>query len=238
MPAVVANDDTACSASCGSNAGLPSGSDSGSSTSHATNGAAGQVEGDLDERLVERVQAAGEAADAGLVAERLAERLAERDGDVLDGVVGVDVQVARGLDGQVEAAVAAELVEHVVVERDAGRQSVTPVPSRSSVDLDRRLLRSRAATRLAADRLIAHGTASSSQGGEEPVVLVRRADRDPQAVGEARPAEQSRTSTPRSTSACQTVVPRSARRADRNSTKLAPLGNDVDRRRRAGASPR
>ena len=57
---------------------------------------AGQVEGDLDQRLVERVQPAGEAADAGLVAERLAERLAERDGDVLDRVVGVDVQVADG----------------------------------------------------------------------------------------------------------------------------------------------
>ena len=56
--------------------------------------AARDVEGDLDERLVERVQPAGEAADAGLVAERLAERLAEGDGDVLDGVVGVDVQVA------------------------------------------------------------------------------------------------------------------------------------------------
>ncbi len=55
----------------------------------------GQVEGDLDQRLVEREQPAGEAADAGLVAERLRERLAEGDGDVLDGVVGVDVEVAR-----------------------------------------------------------------------------------------------------------------------------------------------
>ena len=56
-----------------------------------------QVERDVDQRLVERVPTAGEPADAGLVAERLGERLAERDRDVLDGVVGVDVQVADRL---------------------------------------------------------------------------------------------------------------------------------------------
>ena len=95
IPALVANDDTACSASCGSNAGLPSGRLSGSSTSHATNGRPDRSSDDLDERLVEREQPAGEAPDAGLVAERLRERLTERDRDVLDGVVGVDVQVAR-----------------------------------------------------------------------------------------------------------------------------------------------
>ena len=83
-------------------------------------GAAGQVEGHLHERLVERVQAAGEAADAGLVAQRLAEHLADGDADVLDGVVAVDVEVARGLHVEVEAAVAAELVEHVVEEREPG----------------------------------------------------------------------------------------------------------------------
>ena len=79
-----------------------------------------QIERHLHQRLVERVQAAGEAAHAGLVAERLPEGLAQSDGDVLDRVVAVDVQIALGLDREVEAAVAAELVEHVVVERQAG----------------------------------------------------------------------------------------------------------------------
>ena len=82
--------------------------------------ATGQIEGDLDERLVERIEAAGEATHAGLVAERRGERLAERDRHVFHRVMGVDVQVAVGVHGEVEAAVAAELVEHVVVERDAG----------------------------------------------------------------------------------------------------------------------
>ena len=55
---------------------------------------AGQVDGGLHERLVERDQRVAEPADAGLVAERLAQRLAERERGVLDGVVGVDLEVA------------------------------------------------------------------------------------------------------------------------------------------------
>jgi hypothetical protein len=62
-------------------------------------GAAGHVDHGLDERLVERHGRVAEARDAGLVAERLGDRLAEDDRDVLDGVVGVDVDVAARLDG-------------------------------------------------------------------------------------------------------------------------------------------
>jgi hypothetical protein len=36
------------------------------------------------------------------------------------GVVQVDLEIAAGLDGEVEAGVLAELLEHVVEERDAG----------------------------------------------------------------------------------------------------------------------
>ena len=57
---------------------------------------AGQVDRGLHQRLVQRHQRVAEAADAGLVAERLAQRLADRDRGVLDGVVGVDLEVARG----------------------------------------------------------------------------------------------------------------------------------------------
>src|SRR5206468_3450542 len=60
------------------------------------------------------------AADAGLVAERLTQRLAEADADVLDGVMGVHVQVALGLDVEIDEAVARQQVEHVVEEADAG----------------------------------------------------------------------------------------------------------------------
>ncbi len=95
-------------------------------------GAARQVDGDAGERLVDRDLRVTEPLDAGAVAPRLGERLPERDADVLDGVVLVDLQVAVGVDGQVEPAVPAELVEHVVEERHAGRHVDLPGPSRST----------------------------------------------------------------------------------------------------------
>ena len=55
------------------------------------------VDDRLREGLVERHGGVAEPRDAALVAERLAQRLTDRDRDVLDGVVRVDVGVARGL---------------------------------------------------------------------------------------------------------------------------------------------
>src|SRR5690606_29375846 len=81
-----------------------------------------------------------EPADAGLVAERLAERRAERQRGVLHGVVGVDVQVALGPHGQVEQPVLGELVEHVVVEADAGGDVGDPGPVEVDLDQDLGLL--------------------------------------------------------------------------------------------------
>ena len=60
------------------------------------------------------------AADAGLVAQRLAERLAQANAHVLDRVVLVDVQVAGGLDGQIDGGVLGQQRQHVVEEADAG----------------------------------------------------------------------------------------------------------------------
>ena len=71
-------------------------------------------------RLVHRDERVAEPADALLVAQRLRERLAEHDRGVLDGVVALDLDVAHGLHGQVEAGVGAQRGEHVVEERHAG----------------------------------------------------------------------------------------------------------------------
>src|SRR6185437_5640672 len=90
----------------------------------------------LGQRLVHRDHGVAEAADALLVAQRLVEGLAEGDGDVLDRVVGVDVGVALRPHGQVERAVLAQRVEHVVVEPDAGGD----VGGAGAVDDDLRLL--------------------------------------------------------------------------------------------------
>ena len=66
------------------------------------------------------MKASPKPADALLVAEGLPERLPERDGGVLDGVVPLDLDVALGAHGQVEAGVAAQCRQHVVVERHTG----------------------------------------------------------------------------------------------------------------------
>ena len=86
--------------------------------------AAGEIDHHARQRLVERHVGVAEAAHARLVADRPGERLSQRDADVLDGVVRIDVQVALGFDLEVEHAVAGHLVEHVLEERQAGRQSL------------------------------------------------------------------------------------------------------------------
>ena len=71
------------------------------------------------ERLVHRHDEVAGAVDALAVAERLQHRLAERDADVLDGVVLIDVEVARRLQREIEAAVTREQLQHVIEEADA-----------------------------------------------------------------------------------------------------------------------
>jgi hypothetical protein len=62
------------------------------------------------------------AAQPALVAHGLGYRLAQGDADIFDGVVAIDVQIALGLDVEVDQAMAGNLVEHVVEETDAGRE--------------------------------------------------------------------------------------------------------------------
>jgi hypothetical protein len=52
--------------------------------------------------------------DAFLVANRFAERLAHRDADVLYGVMGIDVQIAFGMNIEINLAVPGNLVEHML----------------------------------------------------------------------------------------------------------------------------
>src|SRR5439155_16312088 len=58
--------------------------------------------------------------DAFCIAEGFREGAADSNAGVLDGVVGVDMEVAGGIEREVEDAVAAELVEEVVEHADAG----------------------------------------------------------------------------------------------------------------------
>ncbi len=100
-------------------------------TSNVQPGAAGEIDHHAGQRLVERHVGVAVAGQALLVADRLGKGLAQGDAHVLDGVVAVDVQVALGLDLEVDSAVAGDLVEHVVEEADAGVELTLPLPSRS-----------------------------------------------------------------------------------------------------------
>ena len=73
-----------------------------------------------DERLVQRNERVAIAPDAGPIAQRLLDGQAEGDAGVLDRVVAIDVEVALGLDGEVQQRVPRERVEHVVEEPDPG----------------------------------------------------------------------------------------------------------------------
>ena len=78
------------------------------------------VDGALHERLVERNERALRTCRMPALSPSASpQRLAEHDRDVLDGVVGVDVDVALGLHGQVEQRVPGQRRQHVVVEPDA-----------------------------------------------------------------------------------------------------------------------
>ena len=80
---------------------------------------AGKVDGGRRQRLFHRQREVAIAADAGFVAEGLLHRLAQADADVLDRVVLIDVQIALGLDRQIESPVPREQLQHVVEKADA-----------------------------------------------------------------------------------------------------------------------
>jgi len=59
------------------------------------------------------------AVDAAFVTQSLLQTASKADAHILDRVMLIDMQVAAGLDGQVEQAVSGEQGEHVIEEADA-----------------------------------------------------------------------------------------------------------------------
>ena len=79
----------------------------------------GKIQHHPGKRLIKRNIRVAVATDAGLV-ERLIQRLTKRDADVLNRVMGIDVQIAGRPDRQVNQPVARNLIEHVIKKRQAG----------------------------------------------------------------------------------------------------------------------
>jgi hypothetical protein len=98
-------------------------------------GPAGEIERNLGSGFVHGQQETV-AGDAVLVAERLAQGLAEGERGVLDRVMFVDRQVAGALEFERKAAVTGDLFEHVIEERDSGRDVHRSAAVEIELDLD------------------------------------------------------------------------------------------------------
>ena len=83
-------------------------------------GAPGAVQGHLHQGLIQRCHEVTEAMDAAPVPQGLGQGLPHGNPHVLIGVVIVDVGVSHRIDLQVDQAVAADLMKHVVEKRHTG----------------------------------------------------------------------------------------------------------------------
>src|SRR6476620_11510498 len=102
-------------------------------------GAPRDVDRDAGERLVHGQIGKAVAGDALLVAKRLRYRLAEHYAAILGGMVLIDMQVAFGLQEDVDHRMPRELLDHVIEEADAGLDRIgaaaVEVDSRGNVGL-------------------------------------------------------------------------------------------------------
>ena len=157
--------------------------------------------------LVQRRAGIAEPAHAGAVAERLVERLAERDRDVLDGVVGVDPQVALAGERDVDQRVARERGQHVVEKADSGGdgRGAGAVDRHAAVDLRSRTCAARRAGDPA--RLAGAGAGRRAEGVQQQVVGRGRRGADPDRLGPARDPTRCARSGPRRVSRSASAWP-------------------------------
>jgi hypothetical protein len=81
---------------------------------------AGDVHHAPHQRLVQRDHGIGVTPDPGAVTQRLGDGLAQDDTGVLNRVMPIDVEIAPGLDREIEQAVPGQRREHVVEKPDSG----------------------------------------------------------------------------------------------------------------------
>ena len=86
--------------------------------------AAAEVDGDQRECFVHRGEGMAETRDSAPLAECLVQRLPEHEAYVLDQMVRVALDVAGGVDAQVDQRVPGELLEHVIEHADPCRDLI------------------------------------------------------------------------------------------------------------------
>src|SRR5262249_56404226 len=94
--------------------------------------------------------------------------------DVLGGVVMIDVQVALGLDREVDARMARQKLEHVVEEADPGRDRRNAGPVEIDRDLDVGLLGAASDRTFAHERIFRLGPRALYQGSTAFATLAGR----------------------------------------------------------------
>jgi hypothetical protein len=82
-------------------------------------GPAGEIDGHVGEGFFHRKHEKAVTPDAAFVADGLRDRFTQADADVFHRVVIIDVQIALGVHGEIEEAMPADVVEHVIKETDA-----------------------------------------------------------------------------------------------------------------------
>jgi hypothetical protein len=82
--------------------------------------ASAQVERDHGQRFIHGHDEVTRSVDAFAIAESFGEKLTQYDADIFHGVVLVDIQVAGGLQLQIESAVFRKQLQHVIEKADAG----------------------------------------------------------------------------------------------------------------------
>src|SRR5581483_9012083 len=90
------------------------------------------------------------------IAQRLRYRLAERDADVFHRVVLIDIEIALGVERQIERAVPREQLQHVIEEADAGADLIPAAAFNRQLQADLRFFG------LALNYASAHKTSSSA----------------------------------------------------------------------------
>ena len=83
-------------------------------------GATGTIQGHLNQGLIQRCHEVTEAVDAAPIPQGLGQGLPHSNAHVLIGVVIVDVGVSHRIDLQIDQAMAADLMKHVVEKRHTG----------------------------------------------------------------------------------------------------------------------
>src|SRR5581483_1455815 len=126
---------------------------------------------------------------------------AQRDADVLDRVVSVDLEVALGVHREVETAVLSQLGEHVVEEREPGRDSRLTRAVDLQLDPDRRLFGGVVGSSSAAHASTSRRAERKASFSAAVPTVTRR---QPSSRGQV---AQLRTSTERSTSSSHTLSP-------------------------------